>query len=1196
MFSNFTLLALDLNKTNSTPNLKLTESEYNNLTGTYTNVFTDVNAVDKTIKLPENYKKYFDITPLFELNHDIEVSSEVKISKKNPTAIPAVIQVNTDLLNGARPLASFNETKYNSIMSNWFNYEKYTIHENLSAKIEDDENIYIMNCFIRDLFTITDIGGQKHYILDDIMSIKFRFSDLKNRLDSRDTSDFIEPAATTGGADITDYQWFSKPPFFPTITIPDFKIQKITSNDVNSYANVKFPIYQTQIFNNDLFILISKNISNLSTFNFTDTVLVEGNPPDNTDRYKMKYIINNEAMKISYITKNNILNNYATYCDPGKNGSILEKLNEYSEKYIMGFYGITNYNILGTTMGDEENYQPKITDGYTTELNYNTGYNKINIYSTDHSNDPANNHETPNNFMAIYECKRHYIDFELKDPKIITNSVITSAAADMEITKLDFDDATKVTNFIKSEMKKDATNFTEPEINTVADLILSHKLLGDKNIEKDLKISLTPNPLTPNPTYDQIKIDKFISLTKQFRRKVLNKLQNLSTFFSKATKGAYDRVNASLKARVNQVYVSPSSSSSSSSAAPATAAPATCSKIKGWPNISLETALVKSVNVLHQYMDSHIDIYFCINDGTNFKYYELFDGTQVDDPYTHTYPPWKLWDWLYKDTGVFIEINNTSKINLKKEETRYNGIYQSIPGSLIYDFTLENVINNTSNTSITSITDRLLKDVIDKDLHKFIHTDGLRYGLLNKTTQLQDIPPTGPGGPGGHTGPIKKCFQLTLTGDTNNRWLRLPAFSIFNQLSIYKGNGDIAQELSTLTKFGGIYQNNNFQAGTPKIPYSQIKEMESYNDPLIQNELDLINVNIVNEFDEKLFNHGVDINVNPETMAELPDQHDIIILSKLKTFYDGIYPNPIPNKNSPKYFYDPMVLNNYSYDNLNMRQAYDENNYKKNVNLPITGSEYPFNFYGAYAYRYTSNTETNMRDITPYKFITDPTNTNNNLAFNTSLLGNKATLTTTTTFNYLSVSDKKYIPYDRFGNAPRAFVANDRLSGFRYIMLGYLGIKYFLDTTNPLVMSNFTHQLTNNINILSLGGYTPHTIDLIVSKFNNHIISKLYTTPNTDNEITNLFALMKPAIDLGLPPIPLLNYELINTGGKRKHTIKKINKLKNKKTYKKKYNLKKIQKKIIQKTTKKKHSKNHKKTIRKNIKKKIRKTYKNNIR
>ena len=203
------------------------------------------------------------------------------------------------------------------------------------------------------------------------------------------------------------------------------------SNDVNSYANVKFPIYQTQVFNNDLFMLISKNISNLSTLTFDDTAVTNPNEIiTDTDRYKMKYIINNEATKISYQMANNVLNNYATYCDPGSGGSTLANLNEYSEKYVMGFYGITTYNNPAASF-------ELITDGYTTELNYNTEYNKINIYSTDHSKDtsittPINN--TPNINMAIYECKRHYKDFELNDFSLIPTVVVNP---NDELDKLD---------------------------------------------------------------------------------------------------------------------------------------------------------------------------------------------------------------------------------------------------------------------------------------------------------------------------------------------------------------------------------------------------------------------------------------------------------------------------------------------------------------------------------------------------------------------------------------------------------------------------------------------------------------------------------------------------------------------------------------------------------------------------------------
>ena len=277
-----------------------------------------------------------------------------------------------------------------------------------------------------------------------------------------------------------------------------------------------------------------------------------------------------------------------------------------------------------------------------------------------------------------------------------------------------------------------------------------------------------------------------------------------------------------------------------------------------------------------------------------------------------------------------------------------------------------------------------------------------------------------------------------------------------------------------------------------------------------------------------------------------------------------------------------MVLNNLSLQNLNNRTIYNNVNYTKTPPTPPSN----FNFYGAYAYRYTPVTNTNMKDNTPYKLITTP---NNNNKFQIDLLNKNLA----PNFNYLSVSNKKYIPYDRFGNAPRAFASGDRLSGLRYIMLGFLGIKYWYNEYTKSITENA--KLTNNINILSFGGYTTHLVNSIISKFNIGTIKLIYNgidAPDTDNTSNQIEEIIKYFTDSSFlsNPVPILKYELINTGGKKKHTIKKINKIKNKKTYKKK-NLKKIVKQIIKKKTKK-ILKKYKKTIKKNSKKKLRKTYK----
>ena len=220
-------------------------------------------------------------------------------------------------------------------------------------------------------------------------------------------------------------------------------------------------------------------------------------------------------------------------------------------------------------------------------------------------------------------------------------------------------------------------------------------------------------------------------------------------------------------------------------------------------------------------------------------------------------------------------------------------------------------------------------------------------------------------------------------------------------------------------------------------------------------------------------------------------------------------------------YYDPMILNACSLINLNNRRIYDLNNYNKDG----TGN---FNYYGAYAYQYKENH--NMKTITPYKV--DQLNDQLNITLQQKNLHN---------FDYLSVSNPQYIPYDRFGNAPRAFVSGDRLSGYRYIMLGFLAMKYYLNNRTGYFDEYPNKPLLNNINILSFGGYTERLIDSTVSKFDNNIINILYDTKPKQNQILYLLKLLSSYfaygfkkklqfMDLeGLHDIQMIDYGSLNT-------------------------------------------------------------------
>jgi hypothetical protein len=458
--------------------------------------------------------------------------------------------------------------------------------------------------------------------------------------------------------------------------------------------------------------------------------------------------------------------------------------------------------------------------------------------------------------------------------------------------------------------------------------------------------------------------------------------------------------------------------------------------VDAWQRVTLAVALKKSLDVLKKYMDSFIGKYY--NSGVvgspNVSFINTTSGT------------WKEWEFLFKDYGVI----RRSSITVTTPNNRINTKYKSIPSANINNFVVGTVINGvTTNDTELPVWDNTIT----------------------------------------YTSPVYR-----KGGNNYDCWLRLPCFSIFNQISIFKGNGDICQELYTLTKFGGIYQDNSFHK---------------------------------------------------------------------------------PPGNAG---YDPEILDGNTLNYLKNCRVYETVNYNKATAVG------PTNFYGAGAYK-----------------IIDTVGNAYTIAFNAShnIKTAKAAANATPPDNFgkqqLSTTEPTYIPYDRFGNAPRGFVSGDRLSGLRYIMLSFLGLKYYIRRIyNNNILTNgppggaFTpnQQLCNNINILSFGGYNSGLLSSIMSKINFNFIQKIYQgkTSIVNNQIYNILENIYSSTGSAVPAIVpainqfdmITNYAGINAGGGKKSKSLK----------------QKSGKKIIKKKTKK-ISKKHKKTIKKNSKNKLRKTYKN---
>ena len=129
-------------------------------------------------------------------------------------------------------------------------------------------------------------------------------------------------------------------------TTPEKQDEKYIKRNTNSINNVKFPIYNTSVFNADLFKLLANTFVNNPNI-----------PPITMpySRYDMKYIINNECNELEKkdatpakpLTNNaapNVLTNYPSYIDPGPSGSSSNIIVDEFGIYHMGFCGDNDNN------------------------------------------------------------------------------------------------------------------------------------------------------------------------------------------------------------------------------------------------------------------------------------------------------------------------------------------------------------------------------------------------------------------------------------------------------------------------------------------------------------------------------------------------------------------------------------------------------------------------------------------------------------------------------------------------------------------------------------------------------------------------------------------------------------------------------------------------------------------------------------
>jgi hypothetical protein len=198
---------------------------------------------------------------------------------------------------------------YNNI--EWFDFEKSSLSLKYGTKhIEDDVIKYIVGRFNVPNFNVP--APANIITIDDLTQVKIGL------LDDTNPDEHIEK-----------------------------QDEKYIKRNTNSINNVKFPIYNTSVFNADLFKLLANTFVN--------------NPPsvipaDIYSNYEMKYIINNECNQLEkkdanpakVFTNNsapNVLTNYPSYADPGASGSTSSIIVDEFGIYHMGFCGNNNNNI-----------------------------------------------------------------------------------------------------------------------------------------------------------------------------------------------------------------------------------------------------------------------------------------------------------------------------------------------------------------------------------------------------------------------------------------------------------------------------------------------------------------------------------------------------------------------------------------------------------------------------------------------------------------------------------------------------------------------------------------------------------------------------------------------------------------------------------------------------------------------------------
>ena len=202
----------------------------------------------------------------------------------------------------------------------WFDFEKYSLSENLSKNNSAVEN---------DSF---------YYLIELLKNYKVR--------------PFVD--------DLSQISVFNS-----TVDENNKQIQKYKIDNTNSINKIKFPIYKYSVLNNDLFRMLSE------TFAGADIA------DENKD--KMKFIINNEsAATMKYGLDfdpngddrplDNILPNYVSFIDSGPSGSKPEAIIYEYGRYKMGFQAFRN--------------STNLKQQYTLDLIPSTGEHTITISTT----------------------------------------------------------------------------------------------------------------------------------------------------------------------------------------------------------------------------------------------------------------------------------------------------------------------------------------------------------------------------------------------------------------------------------------------------------------------------------------------------------------------------------------------------------------------------------------------------------------------------------------------------------------------------------------------------------------------------------------------------------------------------------------------------------------------------------------------